>query len=320
VGLDEALEQIRQRIAKRAPGSLGEPDTKATLIEPMLRALGWDPEDIDEVHREFKTQKRENPVDYALLAEGKPVLFVEAKALGTNLDDPGCAHQIMGYVGVAGVDWIVLTDGDHYRLYNAHAPVPVEGKLLFSVAVSDASQEVVQRLGLLAKDCVTSGGLTGAWEAHFVDRQLIAGLQALVGPEPDDALVSLLSKRLPGLTSRQVRNGLRRLRLTVAESEAQRPPGPTKRSGQTGKRGERVPAGEYRRVILEYLAGQPAKAASSERIYAAVCARLPPVGPDLDPDAKGVPKWRGRGTAGLSTLHRQGRVRRRDDGLWQLVQ
>ena len=36
----------------------------------------------------------------------------------------------MGYASVAGVEWVVLTDGNEYRIYNSHATVPVEEKLL----------------------------------------------------------------------------------------------------------------------------------------------------------------------------------------------
>lgn len=318
--LEEAIAQIGQRIAKHSRGAeIGEQNTKATLIEPMLRALGWDPEDIDEVRREFKAQKQDKPVDYALLSGGKPVLFVEAKGLGTNLDDRGCANQIMTYATIAGVAWVVLTDGNRYDVYNAHAAVPVQEKLLFSVAVCGAAQGVAGWLGLLAKDRVTSGGLSVAWEAHFVGRQLAAQLEALLRPQPDEALVRLIRKRLPGLTRVQIVSGLRQVNLSISSAEAEPPRAELRQAPPAAKR-KTVPAAEYRRVVLECLASQPGRAASSDRIYAAVCAQLPPVGPDLDPDAKGVPKWRGRGTAALSTLHRQGRIRRRDDGLWQLAE
>ena len=64
-------------------------------------------------------------MDYALLLLRTPRLFVEAKALGQNLDDRRWAHQIMGYATVAGVEWVVITDGDEYRIYNALAHVRI---------------------------------------------------------------------------------------------------------------------------------------------------------------------------------------------------
>ena len=125
--LTAALANVRDRIAKHQGQAIGEENTTHALIEPVLRALGWDVEDLDEVRCEYKLKQGDNPVDYALFVHGNLRLFVEAKALGENLDH--MAGQIMGYAGVAGVvEWIVLTDGNEYRIYNAHAPVPITQK------------------------------------------------------------------------------------------------------------------------------------------------------------------------------------------------
>jgi hypothetical protein len=130
------VEQLRTKITRyHAP--LGEQNTKAALIEPLLRALGWDVEDVDEVHREYKARAMDNPVDYALMLERKPVLFVEAKGTRENLEDRKWAAQIMSYAVVAGVEWVLLTNGDEYRIYNSHAAVPVQDKLFRSARLSE---------------------------------------------------------------------------------------------------------------------------------------------------------------------------------------
>jgi hypothetical protein len=131
--LDEVLAQVRNRLTRYRDQSLNEQNTKSSLIDPVLRALGWDTEDFEEVHREYKPKPTDNPVDYALFILRTPRLFLEAKALGGNLNDRRWANQIMGYAAVSGVEWVVLTDGNEYRLYNAHAPVPIEEKLFRSV-------------------------------------------------------------------------------------------------------------------------------------------------------------------------------------------
>jgi len=124
--LSETLAEVRRRIQQSSRRHLNEQNTKATLIEPVLQALGWNVEDIEEVQREFRLKKRDKPVDYGLLVLRTPRLFLEAKALGENLDDRRWANQIMGYASVAGVEWIVLTDGNEYRIYNTHAPVAAQ--------------------------------------------------------------------------------------------------------------------------------------------------------------------------------------------------
>ena len=61
---------------------IGEQDTKAALIVPVLRALGWDVEDLEDVKLEYRRRPADNPVDYALFLLRSPRLFIEAKSLG----------------------------------------------------------------------------------------------------------------------------------------------------------------------------------------------------------------------------------------------
>ena len=83
-GLQKLLAVLRERIARHQGERINEHDTKAALITPMLNALGWDVEDLDQVRREYHQQATNTRVDYALMHQGTPRLFVEAKALGTT--------------------------------------------------------------------------------------------------------------------------------------------------------------------------------------------------------------------------------------------
>ena len=52
--LEATLATVRDRIGKYRGQVIGESNTKSVLIEPVLRALGWDVEDLDEVRRECR--------------------------------------------------------------------------------------------------------------------------------------------------------------------------------------------------------------------------------------------------------------------------
>ncbi|MFO1052216.1 MAG: type I restriction enzyme HsdR N-terminal domain-containing protein [Planctomycetota bacterium] len=213
--LASTLEEVRERIRRAAKQSLNEQNTKATLIEPVLRALGWDVEDIEEVVREFKVKSRDKPVDYGLLALREPRLFVEAKPLGENLDDRRWASQIMGYASVAGVGWIVLTDGDEYRIYNSHATVAVEEKLFRSVRVSAGDPTAAATLELLSKSRIEENRIEVLWRAHFVDRQVRAALEELFSPDHDMLLVNTVEQRTKNLTVDEIRASIKRCRVTL---------------------------------------------------------------------------------------------------------
>jgi hypothetical protein len=101
--LRQVLVDLAERIVRYREERIGEQNTKATLIVPVLRALGWNVEDLDEVHLEYRFKSQDKPVDYALKLQRKPVLFVEAKGLDEDPNDRRWASQIVSYAAVAGV-------------------------------------------------------------------------------------------------------------------------------------------------------------------------------------------------------------------------
>lgn len=212
--LTAVLSQLSGKISRYRNSRINEQDTKATLVEPILRELGWDTEDFEEVRREYKRKRSDKPVDYALLLLREPRLFVEAKALGQNLDDRKWANQIMGYASVAGVEWVVMTNGDEYRIYNSHATVPVEQKLFRSVRVSDTSDaQVAETLNLLSKGRMEENEIDVLWNAHRVDSQVQSVMTELFADEPDPSIVRLVNRRTRNLTQGEIRAGLRRLQV-----------------------------------------------------------------------------------------------------------
>jgi hypothetical protein len=206
--LDRVVADLRTRIV-RYLGSrrLNEQDSKATLIEPVLRALGWDLEDLDEVRREYKMKPQDRPVDYALL----PRLLIEAKGLGEDVADRRWANQIMGYAAVAGAEWVVLTNGDEYRIFNAHAAVSVDEKLFRTIRVTDVASYPAETLELLRKDRMAENRLQSLWKAYFIDRKVRAALGEVFSPAPDPGLVRLLHKRTKELKPEEVRRSLSRV-------------------------------------------------------------------------------------------------------------
>jgi hypothetical protein len=212
--LTDSLHKVKLRVERYGTSGINEQDTKATLLQPVLRALGWDVEDLEDVQREYKIRKQDKPVDYSLFLLRTPCLFVEAKALGENLDDRKWANQIMGYAGVAGVGWVVLTDGNEYRIYNSHATVPIEEKLFRTVRVSGDPQAAAETLLLLSKRRMQENEIEVLWKAHFVDRQVQAAVSELFSATPDSAIVRLLGKKLSGLSPKDIRTSLQRASIS----------------------------------------------------------------------------------------------------------
>jgi hypothetical protein len=195
--------------------SLGEQNTKASLIEPLLEALGWSIRDPDEVHREFKPTPKDCPVDYALSLLRKPRLFVEAKGLGETLADRKWIAQVLGYAIVAGVEWCVLTDGDEYRFYNATAAVDAEEKLFCRIRLSEVpTEEATRTLSLISRGNMEENLLDVLWSAYFVDRRVKQTLQDMFATA-DRGMVRLIRRRVAKLSPKEIIGSLRRLDIRI---------------------------------------------------------------------------------------------------------
>lgn len=211
--LTQTLTEVRKRIALSQGKDINEQNTKTGLIDPVLRALGWEVGNLEEVSQEYKRKPQDKPVDYALFLLRTPKLFVEAKALGQNLDDRKWTNQIMGYAAVAGVKWTVITNGDEYRIYNACVDVPVEEKLFRSVRITNEHSPAEETLALLSKDRILDNDIEILWKAHFVDRQVRRALEELFCAETDPSLLRLVKQRVRELLPKDIRASLARVRV-----------------------------------------------------------------------------------------------------------
>lgn len=216
--LSETIKRLRnniKRITQKRP-DINEQITKVALINPILDALGWDLEDPDEVALEYRRKPKDSPVDYALFIERTPCLFVEAKSLKADVGDYRWIAQTISYAAVTGVEWCVLTNGDEYRLYNAHAPVDVDDKLFRSVKISDEGQHdfTVSTLELLSKDKIGENRLNMLWKAYFVDYRVKSCLERLFCDQ-SDSLVRLIKRNTDGLTGGDIRKSLERIDLQI---------------------------------------------------------------------------------------------------------
>lgn len=192
---------------------LTESDTIRVLILPVLEALGWDLQNVEEVRSEYRHASADNPVDYALFLHATPALFVEAKALGISLDERKPLLQTLNYANAAGVDWCVLTNGAEWRIYKVHAPVEAQEKLFLTVRLGASGAElapIAATLSLLSRDRMQARAIDALWSEWRVDREVEQVLDTIT---EDDAFIRLIAKRTSGITQGEVRASIKRAGL-----------------------------------------------------------------------------------------------------------
>ena len=198
--LQETLKAVSGKISNHSGSKrpISEQDTKGTLIEPVLAALGWDLADLEVVRREYRHNKKDLPVDYAFFANGKPIMFLEAKAIGLSIDDHKWMAQIVNYANSAGVEICVLTNGNDYRIFNTHAKVPLQEKLVGSTTLSQSSSTgAVDILDCLSLPALQEQRIILRWQQEQLENSVRGAIKELVQSR-DKKFVNLLAVSLKG--------------------------------------------------------------------------------------------------------------------------
>lgn len=167
---DTAIEKLKRLVARfeevrseSKEETFSEADVSSKFILPLLDALGWDVNDIDEVKEQRRTLS--GPVDYTLATDHKPRLLVELKKFTENLDGyrdvrgrrETFSEQATRYAWHLKVEWVVLTNFKEVRLYNSYYKNPAHGLRLdlhCSHFLSD-----FDKLWIISRQSVISGEL-----------------------------------------------------------------------------------------------------------------------------------------------------------------
>ena len=138
--------------------STNEMKTRYVLIDPILRALGWDVGDLHVVEVEYGTLEKKR-VDYALLnSDQTPLILVEAKKLN-KAHRSADVSQLLAYCMEAGARYGVLTDGNSWEVYDTSRAKPLEEKRTMSLVLRSQTSAVAARYLMdLWKDYVREGG------------------------------------------------------------------------------------------------------------------------------------------------------------------
>jgi len=215
--LRKRIEELQTLLKKHRRSGLKELPTRTIFIDPLLNTLGWDVRDPDEVELEYPTIDGK-AVDYALKINGKPAVFLEAKALDDSLDDVKAITQVVGYAVNEGVNWCVLTNGVRYKVYSSAERATAPNKLLFEVSIdpdnpSERSvEQMASHLSRLSRDAMAEGILDELGEEIFTTAKVRKALDRLFAAQ-DDSFVRLIRKALEneGISPSQIKSALSRI-------------------------------------------------------------------------------------------------------------
>ena len=150
------VEQSRSLL--EASPQMDEENTKVKLIQPFVDLLGWNFYST-ELQLEYTVQMgtQSLKVDYALMVGDTPVVFIEAKASRSNLNESD-VRQLQSYMRQElSVDWGVLTNGKQFQILSASSHDRRDGETSIATFGLDDMAENPDILEILTKDAIQSG-------------------------------------------------------------------------------------------------------------------------------------------------------------------
>lgn len=128
----------------------GEADTVMIVTDMLADVFGYDK--YSEVTAEHAI--RGTYCDLATKLEGTVQALIEVKAIGLELKDQH-VKQAVDYSANQGVDWVVLTNGIHWRVYNVIFGKPIDQELVIDIdmcSLNPKSQADLEVLYLFCKE------------------------------------------------------------------------------------------------------------------------------------------------------------------------
>jgi hypothetical protein len=146
------VEMVRKIKKHRSFYEQSEMAVRSQIVNPILRSLGWDTENPEEVQPNVSTE--EGIPDYSLLKGGKKVLFIEAKKLSIDIEKKEVIRQLANYCFGEGMEYGVLTNGSIWVLFRAFQKnTTMSERVVWKTDIeNDDIAATVRRLNTISKE------------------------------------------------------------------------------------------------------------------------------------------------------------------------
>ncbi len=196
---EELFELLKEFKNNSRLTSFTEEATKQAVVLRILKALGWNPFDVDEVYPEYSVGSKR--VDYALIYKGKNKVFIEVKKIDEDLEKH--QEQLLNYSFQEGVKLAVLTNGISWWFYLPLREGSWEQRKFYTIEIYDQdSEDVVKKFkDFLSKQNVISNkaienaeNIYKSNQKQNLIRETLPKAWKKIITEPDEILVDLLSE------------------------------------------------------------------------------------------------------------------------------
>ena len=240
------IDRFRRNLDAYRAGAYNETMVRREFIDPFLKLLGWDVDNVKGYAEQYKEVVHEDAIrvgrsakapDYSLRIGGVRKLFVEAKKPAVNIkEDVAPAFQLRRYAWSAKLPLSILTDFEEFAVYDCSdrpdkQDGAAHGRILY-LRYEEYPQKWDELTGLFAPEAIRRGAFDRFAQAKKAKRGTA---------EVDDAFLQDISQwreelarnvalRNPGVTTRALNHAVqatidRIIFLRIAEDRGIEPHG-----------------------------------------------------------------------------------------------
>jgi hypothetical protein len=128
----EGIKRYKNVLKTAKDRDVNESDTVTIVIDMLSDICGYD-KYID-ITKECAI--RGTYCDLAIKLDEKNIFLIEVKAIGIALKDIHL-RQALQYGSSSGIEWVILTNGDHWQAYHVLFEKPIKTELAFDFSFID---------------------------------------------------------------------------------------------------------------------------------------------------------------------------------------
>jgi hypothetical protein len=161
----DGVKKYKNIIKTAKDRDVNESDTVTIVTDMLADICGYDK--YTEITKEFAI--RGTFCDLAIKLEEKVIFLIEVKAIGIDLKDSHL-RQALQYASSAGVEWVVLTNGDYWQAHRVIFDKPIKTEVAFDFSFINPPKinKLIEFFFLLGKE----GAKKSAIDAYHEERQL----------------------------------------------------------------------------------------------------------------------------------------------------
>jgi hypothetical protein len=195
------IKKYKNILKKAKDRDVNESDTVTILTDVLADICGYDK--YTEITREYAI--RNTYCDLAVKIDDKPVFLIEVKAIGIDLNS-NHLRQAVQYASTEGLEWVILTNGDHWQAHRVIFEKPVKTEVAFDFSLIETKNlsELLNTFFLLSKEGVKKSAIDVFHEeTQLTNRYMIAA--------------TLLSEPVLNVVRRQLRSLSNKVKISIED-------------------------------------------------------------------------------------------------------